>query len=303
MATSIESPGRPKTAPLPTRGLFVLGRSDECSGTLNNAIETVHIAQTEDHQVRIASASCHRCGVPIAMEFGGRDQMPRARRCACGSPAAFVWRDTCEVGPFRFGWLGSSHTAGSPDLEKLTAVACTAWADAEPDFGWSRRLDASFLNVIENLADLPHFLKVHQSTSSPRLNTIEFHRRSFEVSSTHSIAFGPRLVPLEITATCIGGGLTVVQIDGPVQLTVVGGLLPLAPRKTYSFTAVRISSRRDIYRTIIGVPLAQELERQLLQDEVIWRSLCFVDKPLLPDGDPVLRVREWYQTELRASLG
>jgi len=151
--------------------------------------------------------------------------------------------------------------------------------------------------VIENVADLAHFLPVHGAAVEEMKVTLDGFKAT---QATVAGGFGEIGQPIffKTTATYHGPGIQFSAMDGGVIPSVlVNTHVPVDQHSIKLSFGVMIPMQGNLDATKqIGDLWIKEVSDGYFQDVAIWEHKRWRDKPMLCDGDgPIAALRKWYR--------
>lgn len=178
-----------------------------------------------------------------------------------------------------------------PPIEEMHDPAWTALQQAQIEIATHPR------EVIENIADLAHFMPVHNMLIDDFKVVIDGPR-----AIQHSLGRGHNLegepIPVASVATYHGPAIQFTRLQWAYDMVLINAHLPIDENKLLLRFGV-------ILKAGVGVSLPTEvLEAHVaaarngyFEDVAIWENKCWRDQPIFADGDgPIGEVRNWYSS-------
>ncbi len=190
-----------------------------------------------------------------------------------------------------FGGDGSAPDYEVPVIEELDDEAWTPLQRAQIEIATQPR------EVIENIADLAHFLPVHNTLIDEFEVIIEGPRATQRsLGRGHNLKGDP--IPVVSVATYHGPAIQVTRLQWAYDMVLINSHVPIEDNKLLLRFGVILKAGK-------GVTLPPEvLEAHVaaarngyFEDVAIWENKRWRDQPLLTDGDgPIADVRNWYNS-------
>ena len=188
-----------------------------------------------------------------------------------------------------FGPEGSEPDYEVPAIEEMDSPAWTALEQAHIEIATQPR------EVIENIADLAHFLPVHNTLIDDFKVIIDGPRATQRsVGRGHNLKGEP--IPVVSVATYHGPAIQFTRLQWAYDMVLINAHIPVEENKLLLRFGVILKSGE-------GVTLPPEvLEAHVaaarngyFQDVAIWENKRWRDQPIFADGDgPIGEVRKWY---------
>lgn len=276
------------------------------------------IFQGEDGQLNVLNAWCPHMGADLALgkvkgntvecKFhgwcwngsGACTEIPYAKRIP---PKAKIqsWQ-TCERNKLLFIW---NDPEGNPPSEEvaippLPQVDSDAWSD------WSVqkwKIDINCRELIDNVADLAHFLPVHGSTGLVYFANIFEGHKATQIMVGSFPELGGEGDYLTTVATYFGPAYQITHMFGemqgmPVESILMNSHTPIDEDSFELRFGVLVKKFPGMSEEQCEQMVSQYVEmtnKAFGEDVEIWHNKIRVDNPMLCDGDgPVYRNRQWY---------
>lgn len=188
-----------------------------------------------------------------------------------------------------FGPKGSEPDYEVPAIEELDSPAWTPLERAQIEIATQPR------EVIENIADLAHFLPVHKTLIDDFEVIIDGPRATQRsLGRGHNLKGEP--IPVVSVATYHGPAIQFTRLQWAYNMVLINAHIPIEENKLLLRFGV-------ILEAGTGVTLRPEvLEAHVaaarngyFEDVAIWENKCWRDQPVFADGDgPIGEVRKWY---------
>jgi 3-ketosteroid 9alpha-monooxygenase subunit A len=188
-----------------------------------------------------------------------------------------------------FGPEGFEPDYEVPAIEELDDPAWTPLERAHIEIATQPR------EVIENIADLAHFLPVHHTLIDDFKVIIDGPR-----ATQRSLGRGRNLkgepIPVESIATYHGPAIQFTRLGWAFDMVLINAHIPIEENKLLLRFGVSLRAGE-------GVTLPQEvIEAHVaaardgyFADVAIWENKCWRDQPVFVDGDgPIGEIRKWY---------
>lgn len=314
-----------EAAPLPTRyarGWHSLGLAADYRGGKPHPITAfgtrLVVFQGEDGALHILDGYCAHMGAGLDLgtvsgnsivcgfhnwSWGGDgvcNHIPYSKKIP---PAARIksW-PVCEENKLLFVWNDFEGSIPTQEVGMPRIPACFSedWNDWVFE-KWT--VKSNCREVIDNVADIPHFWPVHKIPIGYYGNLFEGHKATQIMVGgrpsgtggesglrTHATYFGPAC---EITSMRAGLG------DVKMEAILLNCVLPITQESfqlSLGMLARKIpglndEQNKDMAKTFIGLT-----QIGFKQDMDIWANKITIDNPLLVEGDgPINRLHQWYQ--------
>lgn len=186
---------------------------------------------------------------------------------------------------------GSEPEYEVPPIEEMEHPAWTPLQQAQIEIATHPR------EVIENIADLAHFMPVHNTLIDDFKVIIDGPRATQRsLGRGHNLAGEP--IPVVSTATYHGPAVQLTRLQWAYDMVLINAHIPIEANKLLLRFGVILKAGE-------GVTLPPEvLEAHVaaarngyFEDVAIWENKCWRDHPILADGDgPITEVRKWYSS-------
>ncbi|MGB5683419.1 MAG: Rieske 2Fe-2S domain-containing protein [Polyangiales bacterium] len=190
-----------------------------------------------------------------------------------------------------FGPEGSVPEYEVPVIEEVNDPAWTPLQRAQIEIATQPR------EVIENIADLAHFLPVHNTLIDDFEVVIDGPRATQRtVGRGHNLKNEP--IPVVSVATYHGPAIQFTRLEWAYDMVLINAHIPVEQNRLLLRFGVML-------KTGEGVTLPpQVLEAHVaaardgyFEDVAIWENKRWRDEPMLADGDgPIGEVRKWYSS-------
>lgn len=190
-----------------------------------------------------------------------------------------------------FGPQGSSPEYEVPVIEEIEDPAWTPLQRAQIEIATQPR------EVIENIADLAHFLPVHNTLIDDFEVVIDGPRATQRtVGRGHNLKNEP--IPVVSVATYHGPAIQFTRLEWAYDMVLINAHIPVEQDRLLLRFGVMLKTGK-------GVTLPpQVLEAHVaaardgyFEDVAIWENKRWRDEPMLADGDgPIGEVRKWYSS-------
>lgn len=190
-----------------------------------------------------------------------------------------------------FGPPGSKADYDVPPIEEVGDPAWTSLQRSQIEIATQPR------EVIENIADLAHFMPVHNTLIDDFEVTIDGPRATqYSVGRGHNLKNEP--IPVVSTATYHGPAVQLTRLQWAYDMVLVNTHIPIEENRLLLRFGVMLKAGD-------GVTLPpQVLEAHVaaardgyFEDVAIWENKRWRDEPMLADGDgPIGKVRKWYDS-------
>lgn len=295
------------------KGWFVIAFADELAAGGVLALEyfgrRMVLFRGEDGRANLLDAFCAHLGASLAA--GGK-----------------VVGNTIEC-PFH-GWryAGDGRCVEIPYSKKIPKKACVeSWpvreqngliylwhhpAGREPEFeiptleewgqeGWTRwtmsklHIKTHPREIVENVADVAHFPKVHNTHVESFENEFDGH---IATQHTKGLAYpvGGGEDRFEITAKYFGPGFQLSWMKGVIETRLLNAHTPVDENSLDLRFGVMMKVVGNAEKTRKFAEMyADNLRLGFHQDSAIWENKKYRDVPVLCEGDgPIMRLRRWY---------
>lgn len=188
-----------------------------------------------------------------------------------------------------FGPEGAEPDYEVPAIDELGGEAWTPLETAQIEIRTKPR------EVIENIADVAHFLPVHRTKLDEFEVIIDGPR-----ATQRGVGKGRNLkgekIPVETIATYHGPAVQFTRLAWAFPMVLINAHTPIDENRLLLRFGVSL-------RGVDGYPMTREIidahvayaRNGYFEDVAIWENKCWRDTPVLADGDgPILKVRKWY---------
>lgn len=209
---------------------------------------------------------------------------------------------TCEVNKFLFIWNDPEGRAPLEEqaIPEMPQVNDEGWAD------WSVvkwKIDINCRELVDNVADMAHFIPVHNSTDVVYFTNIFEGHKATQIMVGENERLGGKGNYLTTIATYFGPAYQITHMFGemngmPVESILMNSHTPVDEnsfelrfgvlvKKFPGMTDEQCEEMVKGYVDLTNVAFGQDVE--------IWHNKVRVDNPLLCDGDgPIIQNRRWY---------
>lgn len=232
---------------------------------------------------------------------GGCDGIPYAKRVP---PKARIrtW-PTCEVNDFLFVWNDPEGGGPMPEqaIPDIPQVRDSEWSD------WSVvdwKIDINCRELIDNIADMAHFIPVHGSSDVIYFTNIFEGHKATQIMVGENERLGGKGNYLTTIATYYGPAYQITHMFGemngmPVESILMNSHTPIdANSFTLRFGVLvkKFPGMDDAACAEMVKGYVDLTNKAFSEDVEIWHNKLRVDNPLLCDGDgPVIINRRWYE--------
>lgn len=277
------------------------------------------IFQTEDGALNITAGWCPHMGADLALgtvqgdslvcKFhgwqwrgdGSCGAIPYAKRVP---PKARIkaW-PSCEINDFLFVW--NDPEGGGPISEQaipeIPQVNSSEWSD------WSVvkwKIDTNCRELIDNIADMAHFIPVHNSTDVIYFTNIFEAHKATQIMVGENERLGGKGNYLTTVATYYGPAYQITHMFGemggmPVESILMNSHTPIDANSfelRFGVLVKKFPGMDDAACAEMVKGYVDLTNMAFGQDVEIWHNKVRVDNPLLCDGDgPVIQNRRWYE--------
>jgi len=215
-------------------------------------------------------------------------------------PRAFVRSyPVSEHSGMIFGFFGPADAAPDYEVPVVDEIGDPAWTPLE-----TARMEIATQprEVIENIADVAHFLPVHRTKFDDFQVIIDGPR-----ATQRTLGIGRNLegkkIPVESIATYHGPAVQFTRLAWAYPMVLVNAHIPIdANRLLLRFgVSLRVGEGAHPPRETIEAHVATA-RNGYFEDVAIWENKRWRDRPVLADGDgPIMKVRKWYASFFPAS--
>ena len=190
-----------------------------------------------------------------------------------------------------FGPKGSEVEYAVPPIEELDDPAWTPLQQAHIQIATHPR------EVIENIADLAHFLPVHNTLIDDFSVTIDGPR-----ATQRSVGRGYNLenepIPVASVATYHGPAVQITHLQWAYDMVLINAHIPVAENQLLLRFGVmlKVGEGVEIPPAVLDAHVAAARDGYF-EDVAIWENKRWRDQPIFADGDgPIADVRKWYSS-------
>jgi len=200
---------------------------------------------------------------------------------------------TCEVNGMVFVWHHPRRQPPSYEIPVITEVGdpeWTAWDHSELIVQTHPR------EIVENVADLGHFIPVHGTHVAKFDNEYVGHLAK-QINEGTAYPLGGREDRYRLRATYHGPAYQVTQMEGALESRLVNAHTPIDEHSLILRFAVSLKVPGDrTHAAAFTRRYIDNLREGFLQDIRIWEHKVFRERALLCDGDgPIGKLRRWYR--------
>ena len=196
-----------------------------------------------------------------------------------------------------FGGNGSEPDYEVPVIDELDDDAWTPLERAEIEIATQPR------EVIENIADLAHFLPVHNTLIDDFEVIIDGPRATQRsLGRGHNLKGEP--IPVLSVATYHGPAIQFTRLQWAYDMVLINSHIPIEYNKLLLRFGVILKAGKGVTlpREVLEAHVAAA-RNGYFEDVAIWENKRWRDQPLLTDGDgPIGEVRKWYTSFFRDSF-
>lgn len=188
-----------------------------------------------------------------------------------------------------FGAEGEEPTYEVPELTELVDPAWTPLERAHIEIATQPR------EVIENVADLAHFLPVH-NTKVHDFEVIIDGPRATQRSVGKGRNLEGKKIDMQSVATYHGPAVQYTRLGWALPMVLINAHIPIDENRLLLRFGVslRVGVGVELPRAIIDAHVAAARDGYF-QDVAIWENKRWRDTPVLADGDgPIHQIRKWY---------
>ena len=192
-------------------------------------------------------------------------------------------------------YLYHDPDGGDPeyDIPEIEECSNPEWSDWDHSI---LQIKTHPREIVENVADLGHFIPVHGTHAEHFENDFEGH---IAIQRNRGKAYprGGGVDEYKLTATCFGPGYQVTEMDGVMQSKLVNAHTPIDENNLHLRFAVSLRHTGNVEQTrTFSKQYIDNLRTGFLEDVAIWEHKVYRPKPILCDGDgPIPALRHWYQ--------
>lgn len=190
-----------------------------------------------------------------------------------------------------FGPHGSEPEYEVPAIEEMDDPAWTPLQRAHIEIATQPR------EVIENIADLAHFMPVHNTLIDDFEVTIDGPRATqYSLGRGHNLKGEP--IPVVSVATYHGPAIQFTHLQWAYDMVLINAHIPIdADNLLLRFgVIVKAGEGATLPPEVLEAHVAAARDGYF-EDVAIWENKCWRDQPVLADGDgPIGEVRKWYDS-------
>jgi len=301
------------------RGWFVVAFSDELAPSDVRPLyyfgRHLVLFRTESGVAKVLDAHCPHMGAHLghggqvrgenikcpfhAWEFGEAgacvkipyaDKIPPKAKLAC-------W-PVSERNGMIFVWHDPARGAPSHEIPVLSEYGDPSWTD------WHHsglEIATHPSAIVENVADIAHFIPVHGTHVERFENVYEGHTAT-QINTGVAYPLGGGKDTYEVRATYYGPAYQVSHMKANLDGVLVNAHTPIDEDRVHLRFGVMIRRRDDDKTRLYAQAFVSNLRDGFLQDVKIWETKRYLEKPALCDGDgPIMKVRKWYRQFYQAA--
>ena len=161
---------------------------------------------------------------------------------------------------------------------------------------FSYEIDSATQELAENSVDSAHFRYVHNTAEVPVLDSYETGFPVAAMRSTQKFPTPRGVMEGRIDSTSYGPGLSYISFSGIIDTLNLGCATPIDRDRCQLRFNFRFKTMGDPATTEgVGLAFTNEVNRQVLEDKVIWEHKAHLVRPALADNDgPFTKFRKWY---------
>jgi 3-ketosteroid 9alpha-monooxygenase subunit A len=190
-----------------------------------------------------------------------------------------------------------------PDYEVpvLPEVGDAAWTPMATD---QIEIATTSREVIENIADVAHFLPVHRTKLEGFEVIIDGPR-----ATQRSVGRGRNLkgekIPVESIATYHGPAVQLTRLAWAYPMVLINAHIPIDRNRLLLRFGVSLCAGEGVELSPALIEAHVATARNgYFEDVAIWEHKCWRDAPVLADGDgPIHKVRRWYASFFAGAAG
>jgi len=296
------------------RGWFVISFSDELKvGEIKNLryfARDMVLFRTEDGQACLIDAYCSHLGAHLG--HGGKVD-GKSIRCpfhawsfdghgqCVSTPYADKMPKRTEIESWRVmernGMIFMYHDLehGEPEYQipELPEYGDDEWLEWDHSI---LHIKTQPREIVENVADLAHFIPVHGTHPEVFENEFVDHMAT-QINKGMAYPRGGGKDPYSLTATYYGPAYQLTHMDGVLQSRLVNAHTPVDEHSLDLRFAVTLKILKDQETTAgFAKRYIENLRVGFLEDVAIWEHKMWRDRPALCDGDgPIGKLRKWYR--------
>lgn len=300
-------------------GWFVVAFSDEVEvghvRPMHYFGQELVLYRGESGQVKVLDAFCPHLGAHLGIggkvvedtircpfhawrfdETGACVEVPYAKKIPPRATGKIDCWPVSEKNGMIFVWHHPDKAAPHyeiPDLEGYGDPEWTPWYHAMLEVKTHPR------EIVENVADIGHFIPVHGTHVNDFENIYEAHRAT-QISKGVAYPLGGGEDHFTLDATYHGPGYQVTEMDGFLESRLVNAHTPITREGQGTLDlrfAVSIKRTGDKAKDeLFARGYVDNLREGFLQDVRIWENKVYRERPILCDGDgPIGKLRRWYK--------
>jgi nitrite reductase/ring-hydroxylating ferredoxin subunit len=189
-----------------------------------------------------------------------------------------------------------------PDEEVAPMWEVPSFPEFEGSDDWSTliafsyEIESAAQELAENGVDSAHFRYVHNTAEVPVLDAYETGFPVAAMRSTQKFPTPRGVMEGRIDSTSYGPGLSYIAFSGIIDTLNLGCATPIDRDRCQLRFNFRFKTMGDLATTEgVGRAFANEVNKQVLEDKVIWEHKAHLVRPALADNDgPFTTFRKWY---------
>jgi 3-ketosteroid 9alpha-monooxygenase subunit A len=161
---------------------------------------------------------------------------------------------------------------------------------------FSYEIDSAAQELAENGVDSAHFRYVHNTAEVPVLDAYDTDFPMAVMRSTQKFPTPRGVMEGRIDSTSYGPGLSRIAFSGIIDTLNLGCATPIDRDRSILRFNFRFKTLGDPEATQnVGHAFCKEVNKQVLEDKVIWEHKAHLVRPALADTDgPFTKFRKWY---------
>jgi nitrite reductase/ring-hydroxylating ferredoxin subunit len=161
---------------------------------------------------------------------------------------------------------------------------------------FSHEIEAAPQELAENGVDSAHFRYVHNTAEVPVLDAYDTGFPVAAMRSTQKFPTPRGVMEGRIDSTSYGPGLSRISFSGIIDTLNLGCATPIDRNRSQLRFNFRFKTMGDLATTQgVGKAFTNEVNKQVLEDKVIWEHKAYLARPALADTDgPFTKFRKWY---------
>jgi len=200
-----------------------------------------------------------------------------------------------EVNGLTFVWYHPDDTV-APMWEVPSFPEFEGSEDWSTLITFSYELESAAQELAENGVDSAHFRYVHNTAEVPVLDAYDTGFPVAAMRSTQKFPTPRGVMEGRIDSTSYGPGLSYISFSGIIDTLNLGCATPIDRQRCLLRFNFRFKTMGDLATTEgVGRAFTNEVNKQVLEDKVIWEHKAHLVRPALADTDgPFTKFRKWY---------